>query len=289
MKRKTTHNNLPVVEYTPDSSLRNPLAMFKSMWKDLLSSKELALRLMSRDIKAQYRQSIFGILWAFIPPVATAFVFIVLNQRQIFNIRTTDIPYPVFVMFGTVLWAIFVESLNAPIQTVAASHVLLTKITFPKEALILSGIGKVVFNAGIKLLIIFGLFVYYRIPISWGLLFALLSIVLLILLGTTIGLALTPLSVLYQDIIQMLTVVTGLWFFITPVVYPPPVNFPFTLLSVINPVSPILIGIRDMATEGTLNNPIPFFSVSALMLIGLLITWVVFRLSIPILVERISS
>ena len=289
MKCKTNDKDLPVVEYTPDSNLKNPFIMIQNMWKDLLSSKELAWRLINRDIKAQYRQSIFGILWAFVPPIATALVFIFLNDRQIFNIRTTDIPYPVFVMFGTVLWAIFVESMNAPINIVAASHSLLTKITFPKEALILSGIGRTMLNAGIKLLILAGIFIYYQIPVSWGLLFAFLSIILLILLGTTIGLALTPLSVLYQDILQMLTAITGLWFFITPVVYPPPVNFPFTLLSVINPVSPILIGIRDMATGGTLNNPIPFFTISALMLVGLFLSWAVFRLSIPILVERISS
>lgn len=55
-----------VIVYTPDSSLANPLKMAREMVRDLLSSRELAWRLVVRDISAQYRQAFLGILWAFI-------------------------------------------------------------------------------------------------------------------------------------------------------------------------------------------------------------------------------
>ena len=51
--------------YTAKSEIRHPLQLFQSMGRDLLASRELAWRLLVRDIKAQYRQSILGILWAF--------------------------------------------------------------------------------------------------------------------------------------------------------------------------------------------------------------------------------
>lgn len=118
---------LPIVVYTPESKLRSPVTMAKEMWKDLLASRELAWRLMVRDINAQYRQSLLGIFWAFLPPLATALVFVILNSRKIINIGETDIPYPAFVMFGTVLWQVFVDSLNAPLKVVTASKPMLSK------------------------------------------------------------------------------------------------------------------------------------------------------------------
>jgi len=95
--------------------------MAQQMWRDLIDSRELAWRLTIRDISAQYRQSLMGILWAFFPPIATALIFIVLNNRKIINIGETDIPYPAFAMFGTVLWQIFIESLNSPLKVVTKS------------------------------------------------------------------------------------------------------------------------------------------------------------------------
>ncbi len=281
--------DLPIVVYTPESRLRFPILMVREMWRDLLASRELGWRLMVRDISAKYRQSLLGFLWAFLPPVATALVFIILNSRKIINISETNIPYPAFVMFGTVLWQVFVDSLNAPLKAVTASKALLAKINIPKEALILSGIGQTLFNLSIKLLILVMVFIIYKLPLGWGVPLSLLAVLVLVLLGTALGLLITPIGVLYTDIAHGLMVVTGLWFFITPVVYPPPVNFPFSLLAVLNPVSPILVGARDLATQGVLHNPVPFFAVTFLMFVVLVVSWVVYRLAIPILVERMSA
>ncbi|MCJ7805008.1 ABC transporter permease [Patescibacteria group bacterium] len=281
--------NLREVVYTPESQLRRPRQLFKSMWHDLLASRGLAWRLIVRDISAQYRQSIFGILWAFIPPIVTALVFVVLNNQKIINIGETNIPYPAFVMFGTVLWQVFIDSLNAPLKAVTAGKAMLAKINFPKEALILSGIGQTLFNLCIKLLILIVVFIIYKIPLSWGVPLSLLAILNLVLLGITFGLLITPIGILYTDIIQGITVITGFWFFITPVVYPPPTNFPFSLLAILNPVSPILVGARDLATQNFLPNPIAFFIITGLMLFTLCVVWIVYRLAIPILVERMSA
>jgi lipopolysaccharide transport system permease protein len=283
------NKGLPQVIYTPASQLRHPRQFFQGMWRDLLLSRELAWRLMVRDISAQYRQSFLGFFWAFVPPIATALIFVVLNSRKLINIGETQIPYPAFVLFGTVLWQVFVDSLNAPLKVVTASKPMLAKINFPKEALILSGLGQILFGLSIKLLILIVVFIFYKIPVTPGIPLSLLAILVLVLLGTTFGLLVTPIGVLFTDIAQGLTVVTGLWFFLTPVVYPPPTSFPFSLLAILNPVSPILVGARDLATEGILHNPIPFFAITFLMFLVLIISWIVYRLAIPILVERMSA
>ncbi len=282
-------NHMKRVIYTPESQLRHPRQLVESMWQDLLASTGLAWRLIVRDISAQYRQSVLGILWAFLPPIAMASVFVVLNSRRLINVGETDIPYPAFAIFGTVLWQVFVDSLNAPLRIVTSAKSMLAKINFPKEALILSAVGQTLFNLTIKLLILTAFFVIYKMPLGWATPLSLLAILDLVLLGITFGLLVTPIGVLYRDIGQGLTVFTGLWFFITPVVYPPPTSFPFSLLSTLNPVSPILVAARDLATRGVLHNTIPFLVVTAVMLVVLVLTWVIYRLAIPILVERMTA
>ena len=282
-------SDVPVVVYTPESKVRSSDTMAKDMWHDLKASRELAWRLMVRDISAQYRQSLFGVFWAFLPPVCTALIFIFLNSRNIINIGATDIPYPVFALFGTVLWQIFVYSLNAPLKVVSSAKPLLGKINFPKESLILSSIGQTFFDAGTKMVILIAVFLIFNIPVTWGVLFSLPAILVLILLGITLGMALTPIGLLYTDISNSLTIMTTLWFLITPVVYPPPTGFPFSLLTTVNPVSPILLGVRDLATKGMLLHPVAFFVVTCLILLVFIVTWIVFRLSMTILIERISA
>src|SRR5436190_8244377 len=75
--------DLPVTVYTPESPLRRPARMVREMFRDLLASRELAWRLFVRDISAQYRQSILGLFWAFIPPLVAALPFVFLNSQGI--------------------------------------------------------------------------------------------------------------------------------------------------------------------------------------------------------------
>ena len=282
--------SLPVIVYTPTSGgLRSPARMARQMWRDLKASRELAWRLMARDISARYRQSYLGVLWAFLSPITTALIFVVLNRQKVINIGVTDVPYPVFVMFGTVLWQLFAESINAPLNAVNSNRSILTKINFPREALVLSGMGQILFDLGIKSLILIAVFVIFQVPLTWGVLLAPFAILMLMLLGIALGLLIAPIGTLYQDVSAAMSVIISIWFFVTPVIYPPPQRWPVSLLSTLNPVSPFLSGARDLATKGTLDDPILFVVVSVLTLLVLILAWILYRLSIPILIERMSA
>lgn len=277
------------VVYTPESKIRHPRRLLSEMWHDLHASRELAWRLMVRDISAQYRRSLLGLFWAFLPPIVTAAIFIILHRQEMFNVRETDLPYPAFVLVGTVLWQVFVDSVNAPLKSVTAARSMLAKIKFPYEALVLSAIGQVLFNLGMKVVILIVVFIAFKIPITWSLALSPFAILMLILLGIFIGLLLTPIGVLYTDISTGLVMVTNLWFYTTPVVYPPPQSFPFSLLTTLNPVSPLLTGTRDLITNGNLENAGAFAVVSVLTFTGLAFAWVLYRLALPILIERMSA
>ncbi|HID53934.1 MAG TPA: ABC transporter permease [Anaerolineae bacterium] len=280
---------LPETIYTPESQMRSPGLLLRAMVSDIKASRELSWRLFVRDLSAQYRQSIFGVLWAFVPPIITSVIFIILQSRNIVNFGETDIPYPVFVLVGTILWQLFTESLNAPLKSVTASKAVLVKINFPREALIISAVYLTLFNLSIKLVVLAVIFVIFQVPLTWGMLLAPVAIIMLMLLGITLGLLITPLGMLYTDVTTALPVILSLWFFLTPVVYPPPDVFPYSFIAMLNPVSPLLVAARDLLTLGEMTNVVAFLLVSLFTIVVLFIAWVLYRVSLPIIIERMSA
>jgi lipopolysaccharide transport system permease protein len=277
------------VVHTPESLIKHPVKLFKQMWQDLLASRELAWQLLVRDIRAQYRQSFLGIAWAFLPPMITAAGFTLANKANVINIQVTDIPYPAYVMFSMALWQTFVEALNGPIQAVTLAKPMLARVNFPREAIILAKLGEVFFNFAIKLILIAAVFIWFRVSVSWTVILAPVALIHLIMLGTLIGTLLSPLGALYQDVSKGLTMVTGFWLFLTPVVFPIPKEGVFGLLVRLNPVTPLLVTTRELATTGIVTDPLSFWIVSIITFVGLLITWVAFRLAMPYVIERLSS
>ncbi|WP_175561066.1 ABC transporter permease [Hydrococcus rivularis] len=279
----------PEIVHTPESLLRHPVQLFKQMWRDLLASRELAWRLMVRDLKAQYRQSFLGIAWAFLPPIFMAAGFTLANDAKVISVSVTDIPYPAYVMFSTALWQTFVEALNGPVQAVTLAKPMLARVNFPREAIILAKLGEVFFNFAIKLILIVALFVWFRVPVSWTVILAPVALIHLIMLGTLIGMLLSPLGALYQDVSKGITMATGFWLFLTPVIYPVPSQGTFGVLVKLNPVTPLLVTTRELATTGVISQPLGFWIVSIMTIVGLVLTWIAFRLALPYVIERISS
>ncbi|MBF2018541.1 MAG: ABC transporter permease [Hydrococcus sp. C42_A2020_068] len=279
----------PEIVHTPESLLRHPVQLFKQMWRDLLASRELAWRLMVRDLKAQYRQSFLGIAWAFLPPIFMAAGFTLANDAKVISVSATDIPYPAYVMFSTALWQTFVEALNGPVQAVTLAKPMLARVNFPREAIILAKLGEVFFNFAIKLILIVALFVWFRVPVSWTVILAPVALIHLIMLGTLIGMLLSPLGALYQDVSKGITMATGFWLFLTPVIYPVPSQGTFGVLVKLNPVTPLLVTTRELATTGVVSEPLGFWIVSIMTIVGLVLTWIAFRLALPYVIERISS
>lgn len=278
------------VVHTPESSLRHPMQLFRDMGRDLLASRELAWRLMVRDISSQYRQSFLGILWAFLPPIITAAGLTLASQAKVLNIAQTALPYAAYVMFSMTLWQTFVEAVNGPIQGVTASKAMLAKINFPREALVLSRLGQVGFNFAIKLILIVALFIWFKIPVTGSIVLAPVALIHLVALGTAIGLLLTPLAALYDDVTKGLTLILGAWLFITPVIYPPPSDGLFATLVRLNPVTPLLVTTRELAAEGgVISDPLGFWIASLIAIVGLLISWLIYRVTMPFVIERMSA
>lgn len=280
---------LPVQIFTNESQMRKPLALVKSMFSDLLKSRELAWRLAIRDISAQYRQTALGLVWAFILPLINTVTWIFLNGTGIVAVSETALPYPVYVFTGTMLWSIFVDAVNAPLKQATASKAMLAKINFPREALVLSGIYETLFNGGIKIVLLLVALNIFGIYPTWNILLFPLSILSLVLAGTALGLLLTPVGLLYTDIGKSIPLLMQFFMYVTPVVFAMPESGIAATLFKLNPVTSLILTARDWLTGFSPEFLTHYYLVNIFMFCLLLIVWLVFRVAIPILVERMNA
>lgn len=277
------------VVYTPESPLRQPVKLLKNMGSDLVASYSLARRLTIRDISAQYRQTLLGYFWAIFPPLVTSLTFILLNRSQITDFGIIEIPYPVFVITGTVFWQLFVDAINAPLKVLAINRSLLSKINFPKEALILSALGQTLFSFAIKIILLTIVLFLFKTPIAWTAVFILLPILGLLCLGLLFGILIAPIGMLYQDIQQGLVILTSALIFFTPVLFTPPAEGILSLIIKINPISPFFLLARRLLFYGDMQYLIPSILVMITSLIFLGFGWILYRVALPNLIERMDA
>lgn len=280
---------LPVTVYTPESRLQHPAQMLREMLADLNAGRDLAWRLAVRDISAQYRQAALGILWAFILPLSHALTWIFLNGTGVVSVADTALPYPVYVFTGTMLWAIFMDAINAPLQQTTAAKSMLTKLNFPREALLLSGIYQTLFNAAIKVALLLAVLPLMGVQLGWSLLLFPIALLSLVLLGSALGLMLTPLGLLYTDVGKGLPLLMQFLMYLSPVVFAMPKEGAAAILFALNPVSPIILTARDWLTGLPAEYLTGFFVVNLLAVVLLAVVLIVYRLAMPILIERMSA
>jgi len=188
--------------------------------KELWSYRELFYFFAWRDIKLRYKQTFFGISWAIIQPFVTMVVFTVVFSK-LANMPSDNIPYPIFVYAGLLLWNIFSTGLNNASRSLIDSINIIQKVYLPR--IILPAASVIVslvdfFFAG---LVFAGIILYYGfMPCFQGLLF--LPLILLICVFTTLGLGwfLAAVNVKYRDVRYALPFFIQLLIFITPVIYP---------------------------------------------------------------------
>lgn len=260
----------------------------KASLKGFRDSFYLANQLAKRDIKAQYRQSFLGVFWAVFPLLINSLVWIFLQSSGTIAVTATNVPYPAFVLIGTTLWGIIGECINLTSQSVNANRSIITKINFDKEALITLGLIKFFFNFLIKIGLIILFLIFFKIVPSIEILFFIPLLFLSIVFFVAIGTLLMPISLLYTDISRLIPIGLQFLMYATPVVYAMPPKGIMRQVMLLNPLSYIITDLRNILTGYGIENPVFWcFGILVTALFSI-IALVVYRVSMPILTERMS-
>ena len=273
--------------YSSSPLLRSPRRFLSSVASDMRLVPTATWRIFVRDQQARHRQTRLGYLLLLVPTLAMTLIWVYLSNAGILKFGHTTTPYVVFVLSGIMLWQVFVDSLNAPISRLSASREVLKKGRVPHESWILVGVLDAALGFVVRLVLLIPLLIWDHVPVGWTILAMPLAVLALVTLGLAIGLALTPVGLLYQDVGHGLLLASALWFFLTPVIYPAPGAGAPAILVHINPVTPLLVTGRAWLTGETGAEPVALILVTTGAMIVLLVSWILYRLSQPHLVARL--
>jgi len=233
----------------------------------LSANHELVLAWTMRIIRARYKQSVLGILWAVIQPIASAIILSVIFTVFV-PVDTGNVPYLVFSYTAMVPWVFFSSALTDMVDSLVNNSQLVSKIYFSREVLPMAAMLARLLDFAIAIAILVVLLIYNRMPFAQSWFY--LPLVLLIQIALTLGLGLAgaALNVYYRDIKHVLVLGLQLWFYATPIIYPvsavPEWLRPFYFL---NPMAGIISAYRAIILNQALpDSSLLLSAISALVL-----------------------
>lgn len=187
--------------------------------KEFWQYRELFYFFIWRDIKVRYKQTLLGAMWAVIQPFMTMVIFTIFFGKFA-KIPSEGVPYPIFSYSGVVPWTFFAGAIGLCGNSLVGNSNLLTKVYFPRVAIPVSAVLSGLIDFFIASIILFGIMIFYNVPLGWKLLLWPVLVIPLIVLALGVGLIFASLNVKYRDIKYALPFIVQIWLFATPIIYP---------------------------------------------------------------------
>jgi lipopolysaccharide transport system permease protein len=189
---------------------------------ELWRYRELVGFLALRDIRVRYKQSLLGIAWAVLQPLATMLVFGVLFKALLGRQgmpTLPGVPYAVSTYCALVPWQLFARSLQSSGDSLVANQHLITKVYFPRLVAPLAPLLAACIDFACAFAVLLGMMV------AWGILPGAAALALPCFVGlsvvTALGVSLwlSALGAIYRDVRHALPFLVQIWMFASPVVY----------------------------------------------------------------------
>jgi lipopolysaccharide transport system permease protein len=240
---------------------------------ELWQYRELLYFLTKRELQIRYKQSIFGVTWAVLQPLAYAFIFALFFGR-LAKVPSEGVSYPVFALAGLVPWLFAAQSVSQAAESLVRDANLLTKVYFPRLVLPISKVLSFLIDLLIALGVL-GIFVaIYGADPGVGLAFLPLFLLLASATAAAVGMALGALNVAYRDVIVVVPLLVQLWLFLTPVIYPASlIHGAWRYVYAANPMASVIEGVRwgFLGTSGPPAGGVAISVASALILLAIAI------------------
>ena len=260
--------------------------MFKH-WIKLYQYRDLLWLWTWREIQVRYKQSLLGVAWAVLQPLALTVVFTLVFSRLV-RIDTGGIPYPIFSYVALVPWTFFATSLSFGIASLVNNMNLVTKIYFPREILPLASVGAAFVDFLISAVILATMMLLYGVRPGWVSLWIIPLLVVQIALTTAVVLLGSAFLVFFRDVRFVVPLLTQVWMYATPIIYPATSVPPqFRALYFLNPMAGIIDGYRKVLLLGEWPLPSTVVPGVIVTLVLLITSYVFFKRSEPVFADLI--
>ena len=229
-------------------------------------------------LKSEVAGSYLSWAWWVLDPLLFMLVYTFVAQVVF---RTQMEHFPIFVFIGLMVWSFFEKDLVQSVSLLRANRGIITRIYLPKQVLLLQRMAVNGFKLLISLGLILGMLAVFRVPFTWGMLWVLPHLALLLLLTFAAGSWCLHLGVFIEDLQNVVSVLLKLLFYFSGVFYdiatmvPAPWN---RLLMAANPVALVMAGCRGALLRGAGPDWGPLLLwTGAALLAAWLGTWMIYR------------
>jgi lipopolysaccharide transport system permease protein len=213
-------------------------------WSDLWRYRELLYFLARRDVSVRYKQTVLGIAWAVVRPLAMMTLFTLVFGR-IAKLPSEGAPYSLLVFAGMVPWFFFAGALGDASNSLVTNANLLTKVYFPRLLLPLAAVSVPLVDLLIGLVILFLLMWWQGYPPTWRVVTLPFFIGLAFLAALGLGLWFSALNVKYRDFQFIVPFVLQIGLYASPIGYATSLIPPsWIMVYDLNPMVAVIDGFR---------------------------------------------
>lgn len=246
--------------------------------KELVAFKDLLALLTWRDVLVRYKQTVIGVLWAFLRPFLTMIVFTVVFGKIAKLPTEGQAPYAIMVFTALLPWQFFANGFTACANSLVSGAGMLSKIYFPRLILPLSAVLTNLVDFAISFIILAFIMLYYGFMPSANIVFLPLFVLLTFFTVFSTGVLIAALNVEYRDFRYIVPFIVQFGLYISPVGFSSSiVPEKYLWLYNLNPMVGIIDGFRwSILGTDTLNLSGIIVS-SVVTLVFLIISLKVFR------------
>lgn len=235
----------------------------KHYWRDLWRYRELFFVLAWRDVAVRYKQTVIGLAWALIQPLATMLVFTIIFGKVAKLPSEGAEPYALMVYAGLLPWQLFATSLTGASNSLIGNANLISKVYFPRLIVPTSAVVVAFVDFLVSFAILACLMIWYQFLPGWQILTLPFFILMAFLASLGPGLWITALNVKYRDFRYIIPFIVQFGLYVSPVGFSSTVvPEQWRLLYSINPVVGVIDGFRWAILGGESNLYLPGFILS---------------------------
>ncbi len=201
----------------PVTLIRPSKGWFDLGLREFWQYRELLYFLCWRNIKVIYKQTLLGISWAVVAPLAQMFIFTMIFG-QLGNLPTDGVPHSVFYMAGIVIWRYFQTSVTQCSNSLVGGANLLTKIYFPRLFMPLSAVMTGLVDFIFAFVAFLAVLAFLKIVPAVTILLLPLFVLVAIITALGVGLFFGALNVKYRDVRVLVPFILQFWMWATVVV-----------------------------------------------------------------------
>lgn len=187
--------------------------------RELFAHRDLFLTLAIRDLKVRYAQTVLGLAWAVVQPLATLVIMSLIFGRAV-KVDTGGAPYPLFAIVGISAWGYFSFVLKESGGSIIGAQEIVRKIYFPRLIIPLSKAAVGFMDLLVALLMMVALFLWYGRAPGAQIVYALPYLLAIILIALGIGIWISSLTIRFRDLQHVVPFMIQFGLFATPVAYP---------------------------------------------------------------------